>query len=185
MKREEPRPSYAPRPDVAQQHAEQSSATRTSNRRAMTSYRIHRRYRLMPVGLLSLLVVVACTAARTAAGAAPSAPSAPSGTVAFFDTTQCPTGWSVDTASQGRLLVATVTAADVGLTVNEPLSNKEDRTHDHKYSTTVHVPSKNISAFSSPANNQGAKQGNYGVQGTTQKATSELPFTQVLVCRKG
>lgn len=109
----------------------------------------------------------------------------PVGTVAFFGRADgtCPAGWRAADQAQGRLLVGTTTAADVGKVVGTPLSDQEDRTHTHAFSATVDVPYKSISAADGP-NRQGAASKKYMASGPSKPAPSGLPFVQLTVCEK-
>jgi len=108
-------------------------------------------------------------------------PAAPKGTVAFFNVASCPADWDVATDAAGRLIVGATNGSSVGLTVGTPLKDQENRTHSHKYSTTVNLPDKSISGASSCCNKQGAKKGDYTVSGTTDATATDLPFVQLTV----
>ncbi len=56
----------------------------------------------------------------------------PSGTVNSFFLTTCPSGWSDFEQSQGRLVVGMPSGGAVGDTVGTPLSDLEDREHNHR-----------------------------------------------------
>ena len=109
----------------------------------------------------------------------------PPGTVAFFGSadSRCPMGWRILADSPGRLLVG-VTAPDaIGKSVGKPLSDQEDRTHQHAFSAAVELPYKSISAADGP-NGQGAGAKKYSTQGDSDPATSGLPFVQLTLCEK-
>lgn len=55
----------------------------------------------------------------------------PSGTIAFFGTAACPAGWSEHAGSRGRYIVAMPAGGTVNGTIGSPMSNRQDRTHDH------------------------------------------------------
>jgi hypothetical protein len=107
----------------------------------------------------------------------------PPGMVAFFMTQTCPTGWAVPASVQGRLIVGVNDASNVGLTVGTAMASQTAPAHQHAYSTTVTLNSKNI-ALANGDNEQGAKKGDYKVGGTTESSTSNLPFIQLTVCQK-
>jgi hypothetical protein len=71
----------------------------------------------------------------------------------------------------------------VGLTVGTAMASQIAPTHQHTYTTTVTLNSKNI-ALANGDNEQGAKKGDYKVGGTTEPSTSNLPFIQLTVCQK-
>ena len=116
--------------------------------------------------------------------AAQEPPAAPPGMISFFALAECPTEWSKAEAATGRLVIGTVVADDVGKQVGEPLADREDRKHSHEYILTLAVPEKSIAAISGCCNGQGAKKGDYAVDGATLVASTELPFIQLTVCRK-
>ena len=56
----------------------------------------------------------------------------PAGTIAFFATAGCPTGWTAYGAANGRYVVAAPSGGTVGGTVGAtPMTNLENRTHTH------------------------------------------------------
>lgn len=112
--------------------------------------------------------------------------SVPTGLVAFFNAAQCPDGWTPPTYAEGRLVVAIADTTKKTLRgqQGEPLSNNENRPHSHTYTTTANLPSKSISAASSCCNGQGTAQGSKSASGNAQDTTSELPFTQLVICEK-
>jgi hypothetical protein len=113
------------------------------------------------------------------------ADDSPAGMVAFFTGTSCPNGWTAASYASGRLVVAVTEGDEVGNTVGTPLSDREDRTHDHGYSTTIDLEHKSISAASGCCNDQGAKDTDSNeASGTTKKSTSGYPFTQLVICEK-
>ena len=60
--------------------------------------------------------------------------STPAGTIAYFDLTTCPTGWSEVPSAKGRYLVGTQNSANKNLTVGQALGDGENRAigqHNH------------------------------------------------------
>jgi len=129
------------------------------------------------VGLLAL--------APTGVVAAPAGPDlSPAGMVAFFPgLSSCPTGWVAATSVEGRMIVGTTTAANIGGTVGSALGDLEDRTHAHGFVASTSIPAKNI-AGSDGGNNQGAASGNQVISGSANAAPSNLPFVQFLACAR-
>ena len=105
----------------------------------------------------------------------------PRGFSAFFDADACPSGWGQLNVVDGRIIVSTSTLENVGITVNTPLGDQEDRTHQHSFETSVHVPHRDVAAIGC-CNNQGAAHGDYAVNNNTVTSTSGYPFTQLLLC---
>ncbi len=124
---------------------------------------------------------------RLATAETPGDDGVPSGTVAFFSFDgsggNCPAGWVPAAQVQGRMVVGTTEAADVGVLVGAPLADQEDRAHVHAYQGTVQLPSRNV-AGANGGNNQGAQSGDHALMGTSDASTSGLPFVQLLVCEK-
>lgn len=109
--------------------------------------------------------------------------AAPPGMVLFATGATCPSGWSVHIASQGRMLVGATLGGDVGLAVQTPLSDREDRTHTHAVTVTATLSQRNIAAANGP-NNNGAAPGTVSATLPSAPATSGLAFVQRLACVK-
>src|SRR5580658_8476483 len=124
---------------------------------------------------LPLWLGLALLSARPATGQDPGPNDAPSGTLAFFspDTAACPTGWRVATEAAGRLIVGVTVGDSVGRLVGTALSNEQDRTHFHPYTTMVTLPSRNIAAADG-SNDQGAAAMTYQDAGSTGASPSGL-----------
>lgn len=120
-----------------------------------------------------LLVAVLCCAMVVTA--------IPHGFTAFFDASACPSGWGELNVAQGRLIVSVVDTSNVGITVNNPLADQEDRSHQHSFSSVITVPQRDIAAIGC-CNNQGAHHGQYSVNNNSVVSSSGYPFTQLLLC---
>ena len=131
--------------------------------------------------ILRFLLLGSLATAPNPGGAAPSAPK---GTVAFFNLAACPVGWNPARYAAGRLVLATSVGSSTPVQVGTALGGQEDRRHKHEYATTVSVGSRSIAAASSCCNDSATKAGSYAVSGTTEEATSGLPFVQLVVCEK-
>ena len=108
----------------------------------------------------------------------------PSGTIAFFGTgTACPNGWADATQVAGRAIVGATEPSAVGVTVGSPLGDREDRTHTHAFTGTLTLAPQGI-AGANGGNNSGAAAGAYPIAGTSEPATSGLPFVQLRACVK-
>ena len=59
------------------------------------------------------------------------ADATPAGFATFFRGSSCPSGWSVVSSAQGRLILTDDGTMSVGLTTNTVLGDREDRTHTH------------------------------------------------------
>jgi hypothetical protein len=107
----------------------------------------------------------------------------PSKMIFFVDGTTCPVGSTPATDAAGRMLLVTTNLGDVGKTYGTPLKDQEDRTHTHKGTMKVDLPSHHISAASGGGNGQGTSKGDHSVSVTSGAGTSGLPFIQLLVCQ--
>jgi len=105
----------------------------------------------------------------------------PAGFSTFFFSQHCPDGWYPLVTAQGRLIVSVADASHAGITVNFPLNDQEDRIHRHSYSTSLNLRSKSVAAINC-CNNQGACNGDYHIDSTTDPGTSGYPFVQLLLC---
>jgi hypothetical protein len=130
------------------------------------------------------LAALAALAARPAAGDGPPDDGAPHGMVSFFaGRATCPPGWMAATQVEGRMVVGVTAALQVGTAIGAPLGDQEDRPHRHVYAKKVTLGPKAIAAADG-SNGQGAQAGDYPVMGSTETATSGLPFIQLVACEK-
>lgn len=107
----------------------------------------------------------------------------PTGAVSFFDRASCPPGWAPFDAANGRTIVPTIGSNPPGTVNGKPLSSGEDRTHVHKWSTAVAVSKFDMAGFDGDNDGVGGG-GNIAVSGTTEPASSNIPYVQMLVCKK-
>lgn len=110
--------------------------------------------------------------------------AAPDGMVVWATGASCPSGWAPHAASRGRLIVGAALGGDVGLTVNPPLTDREDRTHVHLVGLSAVLSRRNVAAADGP-NGNGAAFGTVTATLASQPATSGLSFVQRMVCVKG
>ena len=107
----------------------------------------------------------------------------PQGAVTFFAVKQCPKGWSPFSPGEGRSIVPTVADAVPGATSGKPLADGEDRLHHHGYAGTV-TPAEVSFVGVVGGGNPLAGAGAVMYSGTTDDASSNLPYVQLLVCQK-
>lgn len=113
----------------------------------------------------------------------------PTGSVAFFGLTQCPAGWTLFDGAKGRTVVPM--NGNTGTTVGTALANLEIPKHSHTESGTVTLTPTSMAAASGPNVNNGAA-GTYRLQpdtgsgktGNTSSETANIPYVQLLSCRK-
>ncbi len=121
--------------------------------------------------------------AGTAGAISPPGP-APLGLVAFYDatTSQCPTGWSRDTAADGRLLLSTTNAGLVGATKGVAFNPQEERMHTHTYTVQLNLGSHGLTATSGSFT-QAAAGGTATSTGVTGFGFSNLPYMELVACK--
>jgi hypothetical protein len=117
------------------------------------------------------------------AGADTPPPAVPKGAMAFFATGPCPDGWIAAGYAEGRLVLAINDGIPVGLSVGQPLGDREDRTHAHAFTAGVTLDYRSISAADG-GNNNGAAAQMYGMSGTSSAVSTGLPFFQLPACEK-
>jgi hypothetical protein len=134
--------------------------------------------RSSPLALLAL-------AAASAASPAPAADTSPQGMVAFFmtDTGGCPEGWRAPDLARGRTFVGTDSTANLGVTVNDPMHDRQSPQHRHALVLKYHLKSKNISAEDG-REHQGAAAGTQSFDAETSFAESGWGFIQLVACEK-
>jgi hypothetical protein len=132
----------------------------------------------------SVLVLLVCGLSVAAAAADEGA--LPAGAIAFFNTPTCPAGWTALDLAQGRFVVPLMAGGGNGATLNPPLKPGEDRRHQHHYSTnfkTQDVHYAGVKEFLGYRKDV-AKHGTVTIEGTTTKASTHLPYVQLLICQK-
>ena len=123
--------------------------------------------------------------AASIAGVAQGADHTPKGMVAFFTTEGCPTGWSVPSYAQGRLIVGT--SSSVGKTVGTRLSPATEPVHQHPFQVSLTIQQRGLAAGMSCCNETGAKYGTYtapAASGTSSSSNGNLPYIQLTVCER-
>ena len=77
----------------------------------------------------------------------------PARILAFHDADACPSTWSKHVPAEGRLLVGTTTASEVGITVGNALAAVELPTHSHDFLIDANIPNHSgITGLSSCCN---------------------------------
>lgn len=120
--------------------------------------------------------------AAIAGSAASFAADMPSKMIFFVPDTNCPSGSSAAQDAAGRLLFVTSSVSEIGKTYGTPMKDQEDNTHTHAATMTVSLPSHHIAGASSCCNGQATAKGDHTASYTSGKATTNLPFIQLLVC---
>lgn len=110
----------------------------------------------------------------------------PDGIASFFIAPECPAGWRTVENADGRLIVGTNNAANVGKFSGTPLASGEARSHRHPYEAKIDVKQKEIAAATEfwpfKRNFQGAKKGMHSVSGHTVPSNGNIPYIQYHLC---
>ena len=130
------------------------------------------------IGMLTL--TVGLLAALGAAEAA--AQGLPKGMIFFVTTSQCPSGSSPAQNAAGRILIAVTDTSQIGKTQGTPMKDQQDNTHTHSGAMTVTLTEHRIAGASSCCNGQATTKGDHTANITSEPATTNLPFIQLLVC---
>lgn len=136
----------------------------------------------MPRSSKLALVVLALASLAPSARAADTSPQ---GMVAFFmtDTGGCPDGWRAPDLARGRTFVGTDATANLGVTVNDAMRDRQPPQHRHPLVLTFDLTSKSIAAGAGD-NEQGAKSGTHSYDAETSLSDSGWGFTQLVACEK-
>ncbi len=125
---------------------------------------------------------------------------APSGSVAFFNLSACPSGWTELTSARGRYIVGLPAGGTLGATVGTALSNQENRPvgqHTHEVNDPGHTHFTNFGlasggwmygngthSFTPPSEGTGYSYTGITVNSTGTVAGTNAPYIQLLVCQK-
>lgn len=109
----------------------------------------------------------------------------PAQSVAFFNLSACPEGWTPFSRADGRLVASLMPGGGNGALVGDtPLSDLENRTHQHKLTASFTTTKKSYVLIGGCCNESLGNAGTYSFTGTTEPASSNLPYTQLLMCQK-
>lgn len=126
---------------------------------------------------------------QSGATGAPSPPveegdALPGGTISFYNSAACPEGWIPFSEGEGRVVVPTVGQEEPLSVQGSPLEDGEDRLHDHAIKAEVSLDSVTYAGVAGEANHNVAKAQVVAVSATAEKASSGLPYVQLLACKK-
>jgi hypothetical protein len=117
-------------------------------------------------------------------GNGPSGDAFPAGAVAFFNRLSCPPDWSAFDDAAGRMIIAANAGLPRGTSIGEPLSSGEDRVHQHELSAPVVVASEQGLGLEPGPNGLFTSGGMYTFGATSEPAPADVPYRQLLVCKK-
>ncbi|MGH2362229.1 MAG: hypothetical protein ACRDGM_17015 [bacterium] len=108
------------------------------------------------------------------------------GTVSFFTSPDCPTGWEPYERADGFFVVPTVSNDErVGKTYGTPVAD-ELQPHGHAVSTKFTTQKVNYAlatSFLGRANKEVARHGTYKLTGSTTTEKVDLPFIKLNICQ--
>ncbi|HVK65542.1 MAG TPA: hypothetical protein VM694_13760 [Polyangium sp.] len=108
----------------------------------------------------------------------------PTGAVSFFKRLACPEGWKPYEPAVGRTLVAASETLPSGEAVGEPLSSQEERMHSHELGVSVDIPAVSYVGAPGGGNSGVGQAGAVSFATTSEPASAELPYVQLLACKK-
>ena len=119
----------------------------------------------------------------------------PLSTLAFFNLDACPENWStakatIDGQPQQEIDGYTLlpfydpSSINIGTAVGTALENGEDRSHTHDFSSSISLESKQYSGVAGCCNKNLTSSGTHDFTGTTEEASSDIPYVQLLLCEK-
>jgi hypothetical protein len=143
-----------------------------------------KRSKLARVSLLLIqAALVACSVPASTHAQTASDPY-PQTTIAFFKATACPSGWEPYADGNGRFVVPVSVSSGVGEPVLKALSNGQDPMHTHDFSSAIQVKRVRYTGKSGGGNTNLASAGKKEFSGTTEAASLNIPYVQLLVCIK-
>ena len=102
----------------------------------------------------------------------------------YVEGRQCPDGSSPLPQARGRLLIVNYDAQSWGTTNDvTPFGPNGEGGHSDSIELSSKLAEKSISGASGCCNEKAAGKGTYKVAETANKATSDLPFIQLLICQ--
>lgn len=110
--------------------------------------------------------------------------SLPTGAISLFNRKGCPAGWEPLGAAAGRTLIPTTGDSKPGATRGQPLEDGEDRKHSHTLPVTLNLPAVTYAGVVGEANHGVARASSAPMTVVGDKASTGLPYVQLLVCQK-
>ena len=109
----------------------------------------------------------------------------PQGSIAWFDALRCPTGWERYDAATGRTLVPVGPLGPIGDLVEDgvPLTSGVEPEHRHAVTGTVAIGAQRFVGIAGGGNPL-ANAGTVDVSGTSEPSGLNLPYVQLLACKK-
>ena len=145
--------------------------------------------RILRAVLASVTSIAVGAAAGSALAEVEGTDLTPAGMVAFFmmSGTACPSGWTAPPVVQGRLILGVTDPARVGQQAGSPLADQTPPGHDHSYTNVpLTLSDRDVMLDDWCCNSDGAGQQTINLSGTagSPSDTSNLPFIQLVACRK-
>lgn len=106
----------------------------------------------------------------------------PTGAISFFEGA-CPSGWMPYAQAVGRTLMPN-SAGLTGVVSGTPYAPVEVRTHQHSLAFSIDLGSVNYVLVDGCCNSGTSGTLTVNVNGTTDAETADVPYAQLMVCRK-
>lgn len=136
-------------------------------------------WRFAAIALLSLLALTHAASAQD---------GLPTGSISFFSTAACPSGWAPHLAADGRLLVPVIAGFSIGAQVGPSIAysarEQPDPIHRHTFSASIDVADTSYVLAGGCCNKDLGSDGGRSFSGTSDFANTGLPYVMLLVCRK-
>jgi hypothetical protein len=150
-----------------------------------------------PTSNIPFIQLVVCQKSQQASRAAATTTTTttvdtyPQGTLAFFNSSPCPSGWgpAVDASNRtvsGYYLVPFLNPAPgtLGATVGTALASGEDRQHSHTFSSSISLNDVSYALASGGGNSGLTSSGGKSFSATTNAQSSAMKYVQLLLCQK-
>lgn len=108
----------------------------------------------------------------------------PYGAISFFNASGCPTGWGPLSLASGYLVLPIMQNSGMGGTVGSPLTSGQDVQHTHTFSSSISLGSLDYVGIGRCCNHNVTSDGTKSFSGTSNGASSNVPYIQLLVCVK-
>lgn len=112
------------------------------------------------------------------------APAAAQTTYMLFNLQACPSGWTPVPLANGFFPIPSLAGSGSGGTTGTALSSGQDPTHGHQFNSSISLSEVEFVGVAGCCNDDPAEDGEVKFSGTTDKASSGLPYVQLLMCSK-
>jgi uncharacterized protein (TIGR03437 family) len=107
----------------------------------------------------------------------------PVGSIAFYDSSGCPEGWSPYAPGRGRAILPAGPGFTLGAQIGMPLAPGDSPSHSHPFEILVRLPSQDYERIGTPGKFF-LDGGNARATGTTELASANIPILKLILCQK-